>query len=131
MTKEEFLEKEYFKTSPIEAYEKLNEIVGIVNHEDEYIIPSSMNLRPNRIRIYKSEEMFPLQKIKFENYEFLAAKDEKAYLTMTYGENYMKMPKKIKFHSRIPGLLNKNIDDLHGLYVSEIERLKQVNNEFD
>ena len=70
VTKEEFLEKEYFKTSPNEAYEKLNEIVGIVNHEDEYIIPSSMNLRPNRIRIYKSEEMFPLQKIKFENYEF-------------------------------------------------------------
>ena len=131
VTKEEFLEKEYFKTSPNEAYEKLNEIVGIVNHEDEYIIPSSMNLRPNRIRIYKSEEMFPLQKIKFENYEFLAAKDEKAYLTMTYGENYMKMPKKIKFHSRIPGLLNKNIDDLHGLYVREIERLKQLNNEFD
>lgn len=38
-----------------------------------------MNLRPNRIRIYKSEEMFPLQKIKFENYEFLAAKDEKIF----------------------------------------------------
>lgn len=74
--------------------------------------------------------MFPLQKIKFENYEFLAAKDEKKYLTMTYGENYMKMPKKIKFHSRIPGLLNKNIDDLHGLYVNEIERLKQVNDKF-
>lgn len=49
---------------------------------------------------------------------------------MTYGENYMKMPKKIKFHSRIPGLLNKNIDDLHGLYVNEIERLKQVNDKF-
>ena len=131
VTKEEFLEKELFKKSPIEANEKLNEIVGIVPHESDYIIPSAVNLRPNRIRIYKHEEMFPLQRIQFENHKFLAANKEKEYLKMTYGEEFMKMPKKIKIHGRMPALINTYEGDLHKLFVEELEIMSKTNENFE
>ena len=125
-TQKEFLEKEYFKINPVEANEKLNEIVGIVDHEDEYIIPSAINLRPGRIRIYKKEEIFPLQKVKFDDQYFLGARDPKSYLAMSYGEDFMKMPKNIKIHTRIHTLMKKDVD-LHALFVEEIERIREVN----
>ena len=125
-TQKEFLEKEYFKINPVEANEKLNEIVGIVDHEDEYIIPSAINLRPGRIRIYKKEEIFPLQKVKFDDQYFLGARDPKSYLAMSYGEDFMKMPKNIKRHTRIHTLMKKDVD-LHALFVEEIERIREVN----
>ena len=130
ITQKEFLEKEYFKTNPVEANEKLNEIIGIVDHEDEYIIPSAVNLRPGRIRIYKTEEMFPLQKVKFGEYSFLGAKDERTYLEMSYGKEFMKMPKNIKIHTRIHTLMKKDVD-LHALFVDEIERIRKVNEKFN
>jgi lipopolysaccharide cholinephosphotransferase len=130
VTQKEFLEKEYFKTNPVEANEKLNEIIGIVDHEDEYIIPSAVNLRPGRIRIYKTDEMFPLQKVKFGEYSFLAAREEKTYLEMSYGEDFMKMPKNIKIHTRIHTLMKKDVD-LHALFVEEIERIREVNEKFN
>lgn len=130
ITQKEFLEKEYFKTNPIEANKKLNEIVGIVDHEDEYIIPSSINLRPGRIRIYKTEEMFPLQNFQFGEHYFLAAKEERTYLEMSYGEDFMKMPRNIKIHTRIHTLMKKDVD-LHQLFVDEIERLRSVNEKFN
>jgi len=131
ITQKEFLEKELFKKSPMNAYEKLNEIVGIVPHESDYIIPSSMNLRPNRIRIYKNEEMFPLKRMKFEQHEFLAANNEKEYLKMSYGENYMTMPKKIKIHGRMPALIRHHGDNLHEIFVEAIEKMKQINENFN
>ena len=130
VTQKEFLEKDYFNKSPVEANEKLNEIIGIVDHEDEYIIPSAVNLRPKRIRIYKSEEMFPLQRIKFGEYDFYAAKEEKTYLKMSYGEDFMKLPKRVSFHTRMHTLISKDVEDLHALFEAETQRVKKANENF-
>lgn len=131
VTQKEFLERDYFNTHPEKAYKELTEIVGVVDEEDDYIIPAAVNLRPKRIRVYKKEEIFPLQRIKFEQYDFYAANDEKAYLTMSYGENYMKLPKRVSFHTRMQTLKNKNIENLHEKFEEELERLRKVNENFN
>ena len=130
VTKEEFLEKEYFKKNPIEANDKLNEIVGIVDHESDYVIPSSVNLRPNRIRIYKTEEMFPLKKVKFEQYEFNAAREPREYLKMSYGNEYMKMPKNIKFHTRLAALVNNEDEEIPEMFVEALEKMRAINEKY-
>lgn len=131
VTQKEFLERDYFNTHPEQAYKELTEIVGVVDEEDDYIIPAAVNLRPKRIRVYKKEEIFPLQRIKFEQYDFYAANDEKAYLTMSYGEDYMKLPKRVSFHTRMQTLKNKNIENLHEKFEEELERLRKVNENFN
>ncbi|MCP3932615.1 MAG: LicD family protein [Bacteroidetes bacterium] len=42
-------------------------------------------------RIYFTEQFFPLNKVKFEGYEFSSPKDVDYYLSSTYGD-YMKLP---------------------------------------
>ena len=75
--------------------------------------------------------MFPLQRIQFENHKFLAANKEKEYLKMTYGEEFMKMPKKIKIHGRMPALINTYEGDLHKLFVEELEIMSKTNENFE
>lgn len=122
-----FLENEYFKKSPIEAEKKFNGSLNIVDYEEKYIIASPVNLKPRRIILFKTNDIFPLKRIKFGHYTFLSAKNEKNYLEDAYGKNYMKLPRIVSFHTRIQTLMKKDVEDLHELYRGEIMRLKKIN----
>ena len=58
--------------------------------------------------------------------EFKRKTYEKEYLKMTYGENYMTMPKKIKIHGRMPALIKIHGDNLHEIFVESIEKMKKI-----
>lgn len=123
----DYLENEYFKKSPVEAQKKFNSSLNIVDYEEKYIIVSPVNLNPNIIKIYETKDIFPLQRMKFEQYIFPTVRKEKKYLETVFGESYMKLPRIVSFHTRIQTLMKKDVDDLHELYRGEILRLRRIN----
>ena len=125
--RDEFIEKEYFKKYPEEAHRKFNENLNVVDHEAEYIIASAVNLNPRIIKLYKTKDFFPLQKVKFEQYYFPSANHDKDYLKAVFGDDYMELPKIVSFHTRMQTVMKKDVDDLHELYRGEILRLRKIN----
>ena len=125
----DYLENEYFKKSPIEAQKEFNDALNIVTQKEKYVIASPVNLNPNRIVLFKTNDIFPLQRTKFGHYYLSGVNKEKNYLEDAYGENYMKIPRIVSFHTRLQTLMKKNVD-LHELYAGEIKRLRKINAEW-
>lgn len=123
----EYLENEYFKKSPDESLKKFNDALNIVSNEEEYMIESALNLTPRRVKVHKTKDIFPLQKTKFNRYFLSTVNNGKIYLETLYGEDYMKLPKIVSFHTRMQTLMKKDVDDLHELYRGEILRLRKIN----
>lgn len=67
--------------------------------------------------VYKAGDIFPLTKVKFEDYEFSCPNNYGNYLKLTYGSDYMKMPPESKriFHNlEIKPVLNETeIEELN------------------
>ena len=128
--RKEFAEKDFFKKHPVEANKKFNEALNVVDYKTDYIVVSAVNLNPNIMKLYKTEDFFPLKKVKFEKYSFLTINREKHYLDTIYGSDYMELPKIISFHTRMQTVMKKDVDDLHELYRGEILRLRKVNEQW-
>lgn len=78
-------------------------------------------------RLYVNEVIFPLKKIRFEDYEFSAPNDYKEYLTIWYGD-YMAFPKTGVLHHNASGNGIHNNSIKHKINIDEIiELLKRVN----
>jgi lipopolysaccharide cholinephosphotransferase len=77
------------------------------NPKDNYgFAADTLNWR----NIYKAEHIFPLKKIKFEDYEFLAPNNCEAYLTNSYGKNFMTPPpqhKRVQHYLKLKPILTE------------------------
>ena len=62
--------------------------------KNEYVVRGP-EMMTDELKIYK-QDIFPLAKIKFEEYQFYAPKDIDKYLRLFYGDNYMIPPPKDK-----------------------------------
>ena len=123
----EYLENEYFKKSPIEAQKEFNDALNVVTQKEKYVIASPVNLNPNRIVLFKTDDIFPQKRIKFGRYYLFGVNKEKNILKEAYGENYMQLPRIISFHTRLQSLIQKDVENLHELYREEIKKLRKIN----
>lgn len=106
---------------------------AIWNHE--YIYNKNLRTREDRINLmkknpktnygygadvlnwdnlYRAEDIYPLQIIKFEDAEFFAPNNYDAYLTNLYGSGYMELPpenKRVYHNSEIKTVLDKNEEE--------------------
>lgn len=125
--KKKFLENESFKKDPIKSLNEFNEALNIVDHEEKYIIASAVSLVPNKVKVYKTDDIFPVQRVKFGRYYVSSVRNEPVYLETIFGKDYMKLPKIVTFHARMSDLNKQHIEGLHELYREEILRLRKVN----
>lgn len=79
-------------------------------------------------RFIENKCIFPLKRIKFENYEFNSPNIPSKYLALKYGKNYMELPDVVLFHERRKYLRYKK--DNHEVFRKHISNLKNVNDNF-
>ena len=111
-----------------EYYDDLN-----LNLErEDYFIPAIDNARGrNRIyplKILKTDDYFPLEKISFGGYQFPVPKNTDLYLKNIYGNKYFSIPPEIRTHGRLKKFVNEDniLNKLNEAYTS----LKQANDNF-
>ena len=111
-----------------EAFKVFNKNLHISDSKESYIIPGADSFTAN-FRLYKTKDVFPIKKVKFEHYDILAPNNPSNYVGTTYGSDYMVMPQVLDFHQRIYALLK--IDNIDNILKEEIEKLKEINKNFD
>jgi len=85
-------------------------------------------------RIYKSEYVFPLNKISFEGYEFYCPNDIDEYLTLIYGPEYMHIPHIALDHNTVGFVKNQyqnNKKEIDKGFEESIALLKKINDNFN
>lgn len=87
-----------------EVFEKLN----LTLDRDDYIIPGVENVRGKiprvtmyKYKIFETTDVFPLKKTAFGKYELPIPNNSTDYLKYIYGNNYLRIPKKIRDHKRL------------------------------
>lgn len=85
-------------------------------------------------RIYKTDYVFPLNKIVFEDYEFSCPNDYEEYLPLIYGPEYMHIPHIALDHNTtgfVKGQYNNIKKDMDYGFEESIAYLKRINDEFN
>ena len=108
-----------------EFYKSLN----LTYDETELILPGVDAVLGSvyPLQIIKTDEIFPLNNMKFMDRKFPCPNKSNEFLKKIYGD-YNTFPKNIQNH----GLLNsvKLIENISDIYDKSIERMRQVNNSF-
>ncbi|MDE4078019.1 LicD family protein [Methanosphaera sp. Vir-13MRS] len=84
-------------------------------------------------RIYKTEYVFPLKKIRFEHYEFSCPNNYKKYLPLIYGPEYMHIPRIALDHNTtgfVKNQFNNNEEEINQGFEEAIQKLKDINENF-
>ncbi|OED30846.1 phosphorylcholine transferase LicD [Methanosphaera sp. WGK6] len=84
-------------------------------------------------RIYKTDYIFPLDKIQFENYEFMCPHDYESYLPIIYGQEYMHIPHIALDHNTtgfVKNQYNNVKKDMDNGFEEAISFLKEINDNF-
>ena len=84
-------------------------------------------------RIYKTDYVFPLKKITFEDYEFMCPNDYEEYLPLIYGSEYMHIPHIALDHNTtgfVKSQYNNIKKDIDYGFEENIKLLKEINDNF-
>ena len=108
-----------------EYYDKLD----LSLNETGVLIPGfdgahGLNCDYNLIK-YKTEDIFPLKTISFNNRKYYCPNNTKKYLEEMYGKNFMKVPKIIHHHNALSN--SRLIEHISEGYEEQISKLKLFN----
>ena len=111
-----------------EVFDKLN----LTLERDDYIIPSVENVRGKipRVTMYpykiiKTEDVFPLKRETFGIYQFPTPNNTTQYLKDIYGNNYLRIPKKVRDHKRLNRFIKE--ENIMEMLQEGIDMLKKAN----
>ena len=90
------------KVNFYEEFDKRKKKLGMTNEKTKYFVNSLDCPQLSDGEIYKTDDAFPLTKIKFEGFEFNCPKDYDSHLKSRFGDNYMEIPKIIEYHNIVP-----------------------------
>lgn len=114
-----------------EFYEKFN----CTLERDTHMIPGVEDSRNNlrKFSVYKfdvveTDQVFPLIRLPFGHYEFLAPADSRQYLIDIYGKNFLQIPKKIRDHDRLNKFRRR--EGIMEKLEESVENLKRANEKF-
>ena len=113
-----------------EAIKPYMEALNVDLNEGIYIIPGIENMRSKydkryKFVVFKYEDVFPLQKLVYNNKYYLCPNNFHKFLTVMYGD-YMTIPRSIKHHQRLFNMI-KNYD-IEELFEIHIKKMKDINN---
>ena len=77
-------------------------------------------------KVHKTDDIFPLEKINFDSVETFAPNDIPKYLREHFNGDYMKIPKKVRFHDKRMYYLIDTYPDLDEIYKENIEKLNHI-----
>lgn len=108
--------------------------LNLTYDENKFIIPgveggfgyNGINLY--ELIVFNYSDIFPLKESQFGEYIFPIPQDSHLYLRSIYGNDYMSIPKNIRTHNRLNDL--RKIPDINNILEKNVNRLKQVNNNF-
>ena len=82
--------------------------------------------------IFKLDEIFPLKRVKFEDYYFKCPNNPDYYLNVLYGKNYMKIPNIIEHHDALSFIKQQfnSKEELDLAFQENIEYLREINDNF-
>lgn len=110
-----------------------NNKIGFTNKRTKYFNDSLDTLQLSRIYLFETDEVFPLETISFEEYDFKCPKNANHWLEVTYGANYMGLPEVIETHNItqfIESQFNSK-EEMDEKFKKSIEFLRMVNDNFD
>lgn len=106
--------------------------IGFTDEKTSYFNDSldTINIYPLSLR--KTDEVFPLSSIKFENYSVKCPKNNDYYLKRLFGNNYMQLPEMIHNHNVSEFILSqfKSEDEMNDKFKKDIAYLKEINDNF-
>ena len=105
-----------------EYFERLN----ISYSKEDYIISGMDNFFRKAPKVHKTDDIFPLEKINFDSVETFAPNDIPKYLREHFNGDYMKIPKKVRFHDKRMYYLIDTYPDLDEIYKENIEKLNHI-----
>lgn len=110
-----------------------NNAVGFSENKAEYVNRGLDGLHLNPALLFKSDKIFPLSKIKFEDIEFKCPNDVDYCLRVTYGNSYMHLPNQIVTHNMVNFLETqfKSKEEMNKKFKKDIEYLRKINDEFE
>ncbi len=112
----------------IQSY--INEL-NINFDETEYIIPGIENARSKwgryKFNYYKTEDIFPLQKLQFDDREYYCPSNPDLYLKNIYGD-YHNVPKSLGNHKRLYSLFKDY--KVNELFEEHLSKLHDINENF-
>ena len=113
-----------------EVYDLLYENLNLKHEKTNLITPGvEHGTAYGRELILDYNIIFPLKYISFNNNVYHCPNNPKKYLSSIYGDDYMNIPKNVKFHGRQEYLRKK--ENLYNLFNEFIELLKNVNKNFE
>lgn len=116
-------------------YEELvnkNNDLGLVKYKTNYIVSSLDDLELEPPYIYKTDNIFPLKKIKFEGFYFKCPNNVDEHLKGIYGDNYMEIPHIIEHHSLL-GFIESQFsskEELNKKFNELISYLQKINENY-
>lgn len=100
--------------------------------KQKYFLPSiegPMGAKAYKVRLFETDKVFPLKEIEFEGKTYACPNDPHYFLSKVYGNDYMKIPKVVRFHGRMNVLKKqKNIEEN---FKNFSERMDKANSEFN
>lgn len=113
------------------ALESYKNTLKISSQEEKYIIPGIENARSKwgryKFSYYKTEDIFPLRKLRFNDRYYYCPNKPEAYLKSIYG-NYHNIPRSLGNHKRLYNLFKDyNVDKI---FEEHIQKLQEVNENF-
>jgi len=118
-----------------EYLDKFYQDFNLSLEKQDNIISGVDNLRGNirqftlyRTIQFKTEDLFPLKRLKFGKYELPAPENPRKYLIDIYGKNYMQIPRKIRDHGRLNKF--KKRENVMEMLEEGINMLKKANENY-
>lgn len=111
-----------------------NEKMHLTDEKTEYLSDAIDGLHNNiENRLYKTEYVFPLKEVQFEDYTFYMPNNADKYLELIYGPEYMHLPRTALDHNTtgfIKGQYDNIKEDIDAGFDAEIKFLKDINENF-
>lgn len=127
--KRSFYKKLFGGKDKCEVIKEYMENLNLTLDESKFLIPGVDGIRVDMygFDIIKSDVIFPLKSVKFNNNYYPCPNNSDEYLKMIYGD-YLNIPKIIHHHGLID--LKRNVDDEEKYYEDAINLLKNINKNF-
>lgn len=115
-----------------EEFEIRSKEIGFTDDETTYFNDSLDTINVYPISLRKTDEVFPLSSIEFENYTVKCPKNNDYYLKRLFGDNYMQLPEMIHNHSVSDFIISQfnSEEEMNEKFKKDIAYLKEINDNY-
>lgn len=105
--KKEYIKNVYTGMDKKEVIDKYYKFFNCSFEKQKYFLPSiegPIGGKGYKVSLFETDKVFPLKEIEFEGKNYACPNDPHYFLSKIYGDNYMKIPKVLRYHARMDDL---------------------------